>query len=385
MKPNSRNFGCLAPAVIIAIIAVCLASGCATDNNDGKAAPTPPGKTGKLLGAVDNAGTSAAAALAASDEKFVALKAEYDALQKRSSKAAAQVESANIANTNQPPSPATRVVDLETKLALTNLPPQDVAEALKAAQRRADLLEGRVLKAEEGYKAAQTDAEQLKAEKAKLKGETDKATALAEDLRLKAAAAQAALVEAEKKHAAELVKNQAENQAKLDAANAKAAEEIKKAQEANNRLLVWICIGIGSLCILGGIGLLIATSGASAWRSSLAFGCGAICFGLAKLLSHPMFTTYFTVGCVLIVISGLVFLWREHVHTRKQKELVAAKLEQEAALQLQEKTLKHVVKAIEEVREKSPELNATITASLDDHTDPDSTQLEYRRLKMEHA
>lgn len=371
-------------AIYLAIIGtLCMGTSCPPKKDGTKAGATPPANTGKLPAKIDDAGTNAAMALVALDKKYAALQAEHEALKKSSAVAAAQVGSANIGNTNNPPGPAREVVHRETSMAMTNLPPADLVEALAAAKRRTALLEGRVAEAEALYKVAQTESEQMKAERAKLKADTDKASQEAELQRQKAAAAQAALVEAEKRQAAELKANEAANQAKLDAANRKAEEEIKKVHDAWNVRLVWICVGIGSLCILAGVGMLIATNGASAWRSGIAFVCGAICFGFAKLLSHPMFTTYFTIGCVLVVIAVLVFLWRERVHTRETKELAAAKAEQEEQLRKKEKTLRHVVSAVEEVRNSDPAANALLTERLDYHTSPDSTRPEYVKLKSE--
>lgn len=380
MKPNN-NFGCLVLA-----LTVCFASGCLIAKKDGsKAGATPPGKTNSLPAAVDNAGTNATLALVALDKKFASLQAEHDALKLSSAKAAAQVGSANIANTNQPPSPATQVVDRETRLAMTNLPPQDVPEALASTLRRTALLEGRVVEAEAGYKRASSESDQMKAEQVRLKSETDKARAEAEAQRLKATEAQAALVEAEKRQAAELEKNRAENQSKLDAANKKADEAVQKAYEERQNLLVRILMGIGAASILAGIGLAIATSGASIWRSGIAVFCGFLCFGLSKVLSHPYFNTIFSLSCLVVLAGAGVYLWREHKHVLEFRDTAAAKVETETRLLLVDKTLKHVVKAVEAVRGSSPEMNKVLEEHLDAHTDPDSTRQEYIMQKAEHT
>lgn len=367
--------------LIAIVLTLCMGSACPERKPTRSAGATPPSAPAKLPTAISNAESNAVLALVALDKKFAALQAEYDALKQSAAVASAQVGSANIANTNQPPSPATRVVDLETKLAMTNLPPADVREALEAAKRRMALLEGRTAEAEALYKTAQTESDRMKAEQTKLKADTEAARQEAEAQRQKAAAAQAALVKAQVEQAAELEKNRAANQANLDAANARADAEIKKAHEAWNQRMVWLCVGIGGLCILVGVGMLIATSGTSLWRSGLAFGCGAVCFGLAKLLSHPMFTTYFTIGCVLIVTAVGIFLWRERLRTRAQKDLAAEKEAQAEKLCLADTTLKHVVQAVEEVREAHPDANKLLTERLDYYTSTESTRPEYVRRK----
>jgi hypothetical protein len=139
---------------------------------------------------------------------------------------------------------------------------------------------------------------------------------------------QRALVAAEAKHVADLEANRAENQRVLDAAHrateaaeakAKAAKE--EAYKERQNLLVRILIGIGGLCILAGIGLVIATSGASAWRSGIAVFCGMLCFGLAKVLSHPWFNIVFVVAIVLVVVAAGIYLWRERKHHTEAKAL----------------------------------------------------------------
>lgn len=322
LHTNTPRFDTV-PILIVATVVLFLGMGSAcreTDPNGKKAGAVPPAKTGKLPDSIGNAGSNAVLALVALDKKFAALQAEYDALKLSSAKASAQIGSANIANTNQPPGPATQVVDRETKLAMTNLPPQDVTEALEAARRRLALMENRIADADALYKTASTEAERMKTEMAQLKDETEKARVEGEAQRQKAAAAQAALVAAEKQQAAELEKNRAANQAKLDEANKKADAAVQKAYEENQKTIVWILVGIGGLCILAGIGLAIATQGTSLVRSGIAVACGGVCFGLAKVISHPWFNTVFIASLVLLAVCGGAYMWYEWKCSRELKE-----------------------------------------------------------------
>lgn len=380
---KSTHFGCLAPIVAIFCV-LCLGAGCPPKKDGTKAGATPPIQTGKLPARIDNAGSNAVAALVALDKKYAALVAENEALKQRSAIAAAQVGSANIANTNQPPSPAKEVVARETQLALTNLPPADLKEALEAERRRTAVLSGDVALTKQLYDAAQTEASRMKAEAVQLKADTEKAKTEAEIQRQKAAAAQAALVQAQKEQAAELEANRKSNQDKLDAANKKADEAVQKAYEERQNLLVRILIGIGALSILAGIGLAIATQGASAARSSIAVFCGLVCFGLAKLLSHPLFNIVFSVSCVLVVAAVGAYFWYERKQDRALKLTTTTKAEKEEELRKANKLLVHVTKAIEDAR-KNPEVNAVIEERLDYYTSPDSTRPAYVKLKTEVA
>lgn len=270
-----------------------------------------PGTTSPVPDAIATAKAEAQAALAAVEKKVSAAEAQLAALEKRSAVAAAQVDSLRTANTNQQPGPATSVVAGEAALALGNLPTPDVQAALEAEKRRAATFAGQVEEARKLYASAQTETERMKAEAAKLRADTTQAKAEADAARIKAEAAQVSLNAAEQAHTATLERNKAENQAKIDAAVKRADEAEAKAYAERQNLLVRILIGIGALSILAGIGLAIATSGASVWRSGIAVLCGGICFGLAKVLSHPWFNTIFVTSLVLLAAAGAVFLWHE--------------------------------------------------------------------------
>lgn len=335
--------------LVVALLTMGAQDGCQVPTKRPEAAPT--GNTKGLPGAIAAANTASGNALASATN--------------RAATAAASVAALRAANTNQPPGPATDFVDAEAGLALGSLPAPDAAAALLAEQRRAAMFAGQRDEARRLYAAAQTETERLKA-----KADADER---------KATEAAAALMAAERAHAAALEKNRAENQAKLDAATKAADEAKEKAYKERQNLVFYILCGIGGLCIIAGIGLAIATSGASIGRSSVAVGCGAVCFGLAKVISHPWFNTIFAIACVLAAAALGYYLWSE----RKTLNVVKAK---DAALEAADEvkaTAAMLVKAIDETGAavtagtKTP-LGTKLTGEMDK-----AHKLVVRKLRLE--
>lgn len=326
--------------ILVALI-LCLGSACPERKPTGPAGATPPAQTGKLPQAISLAESNAAAALVALDKKFAALQAEYDALKQSAAKASAQVGSANIANTNQPPSPATQVVDRETKLAMTNLPPQDVTEALEAAKRRMALLEGRTVEAEALYKTAQTEADRMKAEQAKLKADTETARQEAEAQRQKAAAAQAALVQAQKEQAAELERNRAANQAKLDDAERRVKEAQDKAAAEQHKFIFRTLLGVGIGLFVAGVVMIALTNGVALMKGGLLSAGGAVAIGLAQVISNPWFDKVLTAAIVLGVFAFVGYLIWERKEAQERKKV-------KEELQQTQEASAFIVKAIDD-------------------------------------
>lgn len=274
-------------------------------------ATTRPGAVSPVPSAIIVAKTEAQAALDAVEKKVQAAQAQLAALEKRASVAAAQVESIRTANTNQPAGPATTVVAGEAFLALANLPPPDVTAALEAEKRRAATFAGQVDEARRLYAAAQTETERMKAEADKLRGDAAAAKAEADSAKAKADAAHVSLVASEKAHAATLEKNRAENQAKIDAAEKRASEAEEKAQNERHKLIFRALLGLGLACIAGAIAMAVLTSGAMLMKSLMLAGGGALCIGVAQIVSHPWFDRVFGT-CVGVAVVGAVFyLWHE--------------------------------------------------------------------------
>lgn len=316
--------------ILLAAATLGLGATCRDPSKD-KALATDKTPNTSVSNAIAVATSNANAALVASERQVMALTQEKAALEQRASKAAAQVGSIAIVNTNQPAGPVTEIVQREAALAMTNLPPADLVEALAAEKRRSALLSGQVEEGRKLYTAAQTESERMKAEAAKLKTDTAAAVAEKEAAVKRHDAAQAALADADLKREAQLKLNEATNQAKLDAANKKADEAVRKAYEENQKTIVWILVGIGGLCILAGFGLAIATQGTSLVRSGIAVACGSVCFGLAKVISHPWFNTVFVLSLVLLAACGGAYMWYEWKCNRELKE---GKVIREAAEQM---------------------------------------------------
>jgi len=261
--------------------------------------------------AIALAKAEAAAALAAVEKKVAAAQSELATLEKRSAVAAAQVASAHSANTNNPPSPASAVVAGETALALGNLPAPDVAASLEAEKRRAATFAGQADEARRLYAAAQGETERMKVEAAQLRAASATAQQDAKAAALKAELAQAALAAAEKANAAALERNRAANQAALDAAEKRADEAEEKAKNERHKLIFRCLLGLGLLCIAGAIAMAVMTQGAMLAKSLMLAGGGALCIGVAQIVSHPWFDRIFG-GCVgLAVVGGGFYLWNE--------------------------------------------------------------------------
>lgn len=232
---------------------------------------------------------------------IVSVKTNAEALwqadQKRAATAAASVVAAQAANTNQPVSPFTDFVNQELGVAARNLPPPDPLVALEVEKRRVLVFAGKAEEASALYRQASQDAEKLKVEAAELKQRAD--------------AAQAALMRAEAEHMQQLIRNQMENQAKLDAAEKKALEADEKAKNERHKLIFRALLGLGLLCIAGGIALGVMTNGVMLIKSLILAGAGALCIGLAQVISHPWFDRIAGTGLALAAIGGGIYLWLE--------------------------------------------------------------------------
>lgn len=271
------------------------------------AAPAPGKSASPVPAAITEAHAKALAAIAAAEAKLTALEAQ-------AATASAQVESARIANGQQPPAPATVIVEKETALALGNLPPPDVKAALAAEQRRAAMFAGQADEARKLYAAAQTETERMKSEAARLRAEADTAKA-------KASEANAALVAAEKSHVAALERNRAENQAKLDdlAARLKKSEDDRKNAETKEQVK-WLRI-IGLACLVAGIGIGVMTNGLQLAKS-IGFGaCALACFGLAQIVAHRFFLPVSIGVLVLAACGGAYWFWREREDALKKSAM----------------------------------------------------------------
>jgi len=274
--------------LMLAVFTMGAINGCDTPPKKPDAAPTTKGSS-PIPAAITEARTKALEAIKAAEEKLAALES-------RAATAAAQIESARIANTNQPPSPATTIVDKETGMALSNLPSPDAKAALESEKRRTAMLAGQVDEAKKLYAAAQTETERLKSEATAKKSEAAAAV-------IAATAAQDALVAADKKWAAELKANEAANQAKLDNANKRADEAEEKAKNERHNLIFRSLLGLGLACIAGAIAMAVLTQGAMLSKSLMLAGGGALCIGVAQIVSHPWFDRIFG-GCIALSVIG---------------------------------------------------------------------------------
>ena len=283
----------------LALVVLCcgFADGCKTPPVKPDADPTTKGAKSPVPDAIAKTGTNAAAALAASEAKAAAT-------EKQASKAAASVAAIRTSNTNQPPGPATEYVDKEAGVALGSLPAPDPTAALEAERRRAAVFAGQAEEARKLYAAATSAADAAKAEVARL-------GAAASDAKAKAEAAQAALVAADAKWAATLKANEAANQAKLDDAEKRADEAEEKAKNERHKLIFRCLLGLGLLCIAGAIAMAVMTSGAMLAKSLMLAGAGALCVGLAQVISHPWFDRIAGAALLLAVIGGVFYLWKE--------------------------------------------------------------------------
>lgn len=293
-------------ATLVVVILCCgAADGCKTPPPKPDADPTTKGAASPLPGAIAKTGTNASAALAASEAKAAAT-------EKLASKAAASVAALRTGNTNQPPGPATDFVDKEAGVALGNLPAPDATTALEAERRRAATFAGQAEEARKLYAAAMSATDDAKAEVARL-------AATASEAKAKAEAAQAALVEADRKWAATLKANEAANQAKLDGANQRADEAEEKAKNERHKLIFRSLLGLGLACIAGSIAMAVMTQGAMLAKSLMLAGAGALCIGLAQVISHPWFDRIAGTCLGLLAVGGVAYLyfeWQDAVKKR---------------------------------------------------------------------
>lgn len=233
-------------------------------------------------------------AIAASNSNHLAALA---AQERRSAVAAASVEAAKVVNATQPSGQPTTFVDKELTLAAASLPPPDGQATLAAEQRRLATLSTNLSDMTKLYGAAQSEAEKLKAAAVA-------ATA-------KADAAAAALAHAEKSYAATLERNRAENQAKLDAEKKRADDSEDKAKNERHKLIFRSLLGLGLACIAGAIAMAVLTNGAMLMKSLMLAGGGALCIGVAQVISHPWFDAIAGTCIGLAVVGGLAYLWHE--------------------------------------------------------------------------
>lgn len=291
---------------LICVVALTALAGCFLEKNPDKAkagAATTP-QLSPVTKAIQNHNTNAQAAFQALEKKYEALLLEREAMIVQSAKAAAQVTSAQIANTSQPPSPATSVVAGETSLALTNLPPADVAELLAAERRRTAVFAGKMDEANAMYAQARNESEQRKTEVAQLAKSLEQAKTEAADLRARFEKSQQDLLQAERKREDQLRANALANQALLDAAEARArkAEDERKNAETKEQVRALRVAGI--VMLLAAIGIGVMTNGLQLMKS-IGFGVGSVvCFGLAQLVAHPWFMPAVGITCVLTLAAA---------------------------------------------------------------------------------
>jgi len=290
---------------ILAAAALCLGMECHTPPKKPDADPTTKGAASPLPGAIAKTGTNAAAAVAA-------VEAQAAATERQAAKAAASVAVLRAGNTNQPPGPATDFVDKEAGVALGNLPTPDAVAVVEAERRRAAVFAGQADEASSLYAAALTAAGVAKAENAKL-------VTAAADAKAKAEAAQAALVAADQRWADMLKANEVSNQAKLDAARKLAADAVEKAKNERHKTIFRSLLGLGLACIAGSIAMAVLTQGAMLGKSLMLAGGGALCLGVAQIVSHPWFDRVFA-GCLIAAaVGGATYLyleWKDSVKKR---------------------------------------------------------------------
>lgn len=220
--------------------------------------------------------------------------AAWRADQQRAANAAASVLAVQSAGTNQAASPFTDFVNHELGVAARNLPPPDPLALLDAEKRRLAVYAGRLDEVTRLYSQAQGEA-------ARLQGAAIEAKARAD-------AAQSALMRAESEHMAQLTRNQAENQARLDAADARAAGAEAKARDERHRFIFRCLLGLGLLCLAGGIAIAVLTNGMSIAKSAILGAAGVVCIGIAQVVSHPYFDAIFGSAVGLVVIGAGVWL-----------------------------------------------------------------------------
>lgn len=307
-------------AAIVAVAVLCMG---AEDCNRGATKP--------VAGATGPTNNPVTPAIATSK---TAHEAELRAMEKRGAAAAAGVAAIVLANTNQPAGAPTDFIDREARLALTNLPPADPLAALETERRRAAIFAGNLEEARRLYGEANSANAKMAVELA--------------DAKAKARKAEDDLERLNRENLARLEANRLENQRVIDAAEKKAAEAVENANRERNSLISRSLIGAGILCVLAGIGLAIATSGASVVRSGIAIAGGAVCFGLAQVISQPWFTYAFAAVLIGLLLAGAGMIWWEWKSARDKRDL-KAKLEGVVEeKELVDETLGNVVKVMEE-------------------------------------
>ena len=279
---NALGISTLSARGLFPLVALLLA-GCF-----GKVIPTPASPTaGKAASAVPGA----IASVRTNNE------AAWRADQQRAANAAASVLAVRDAGTNQLASPFTDFVNQELGVAARNLPSPDPLAALDAEKRRLAVFAGRLDEVTRLYSQAQGEATRLASEAMEAKARAD--------------AAQSALMRAESEHAAQLARNQAENQAKLDAADKRANEAEEKAKNERHKFIFRSLVGLGLLCLAAGIAIAVMTNGMSLLKSSILAGAGVVCIGIAQIVSHPWFDAVFGSFVGLVIIGGAVYVWLE--------------------------------------------------------------------------
>lgn len=283
-------------SIVAVVIAISAMVGCKA-LVEPTAAATKNGTKNPVKENIESVKTNAAAAVAAADAKTVELT-------KQAAIVAASVVTAQTVNSNQPAGTLTEFVDKELKLVLGRLPKPDTAELLLSEQRKVAILTEDFAKRDALYRAAETESERMKSENTRLtKANSAQGTKLD--------AAVAALVAADKNYEAQLVANEAKNQARLDAAEARAkkSEDDRKNAETKEQVK-WLRI-IGLACLVAGIGIGVMTNGLQLAKS-IGFGaCALACFGLAQIVAHPWFLPV-SIGCVVLAAcGGGYWFWRE--------------------------------------------------------------------------
>jgi len=267
---------------------------------DPTAKSTPVNGTNAVPSAIAEERAKAAATVVAAEKKTEAVVAQ-------SAVASAAVAAAAMENTNQPPSQRTVFVATALDVAKTNLPPPDMKAALVLEQMRVAILATNL--AEANARLNELDAASRQAAQA-LKDANEKAAKASEDK----AKAQAATDAAIARHNAELEANRAKNQAAIDAAmkaksdaEAKAKEAADEAQKAAHKKVFMGLLGLGLACIAGAIVLGVMTQGTMLIKCFMLAGAGAMCIGLAQVISHPWFDRIFGSCLVLAAIGAAIY------------------------------------------------------------------------------
>jgi len=246
---------------------------------------------------IKNLTTNNQAALSALDMRYVALS-------NQASIAAAQVNSARIANTNQPSNLATQVVEKETELALRHLPAPNENAVLEAERRRTAIFTGQIEEAKKLYALAQEETVKIKVENEKLRLQ-------AEILKNKAEASQKSLEESEKRLEQQLKDNQKINQEKLDAANKAVKDAEEKANNEKNTLIFRSLLTVGVSCIIAGIAMIVLTNGTMLAKGIMLVFGGVMSIGIAQTVTHPLFNLSFVIFSLLAILGAIIYFFYE--------------------------------------------------------------------------